>query len=69
MSENLKSAEECFGVEGTMAEEVEELRETFSYKPDLRAALEGYFHIYDDFAEMSEEEFGEGFKKFSEGMD
>jgi hypothetical protein len=48
------------------ADEVEEMKDIFKNKADLRAALESYFRIYDDFAEMSEDEFDEGFSKFSD---
>lgn len=66
MKSELKSAEECFGVDGIKAEEVEEMREIFKDKGDLRAALESYFHIYDDFTEMTEEEFEKGFSEFAD---
>lgn len=62
----IKSAKaiDCFPISEEDAKDVEELRETFDNDSDLRAALEDYFHIYDDYAEMSEDEFDEGFKKF-----
>ena len=60
------SAEECFGVDGIKAEEIDEMREIFKDKADLRAALESYFHIYDDFAEMPAEEFEKGFSEFAD---
>ena len=62
----IKSANaiDCFPISEEDAKDVEELRKTFDNDSDLRAALEDYFHIYDDYAEMSEEEFDKGFKKF-----
>lgn len=65
----MKDAKDCFPVlesDERKAEEVEEMRDIFKDKADLRAALESYFHIYDDFAEMSEDEFDEGFSKFAD---
>lgn len=67
--ETLKPAKDCFPVlesDERKAEEVEEMREIFKDKADLRAALESYFHIYDDFAEMTEEEFEKGFSEFAD---
>lgn len=61
-------ASEAFSISEEQAEAIEELKDTFKDKSDLRAALEDYFHVYDDFAEMSEDEFDEGFKKFTQDM-
>lgn len=61
-------ASEAFSISEEQAEAIEELKDTFKDKSDLRAALEDYFHVYDDFAEMSEDEFDDGFKKFTQDM-
>lgn len=61
-------ASEAFSISEEQAEELEELKDTFKDKSDLRAALEDYFHIHDDFAEMSEDEFDEGFQKFTQDV-
>ena len=61
-------ASEAFSVPEEQAEELEELKDTFKDKSDLRAALEDYFHVYDDFAEMSEDEFDERFQKFTQDV-
>lgn len=63
------SAIECFPIGREEADDVDELKDAFPWKKDLRAVLESYFHIYDDFAEMSVAEFDEGFEKFSADMD
>lgn len=68
MEDELKPAIECFPVGQEVADDLDELRDTFPYKPDLRAALESYFHIYDDFAEFTPEEFEQYFKDFTKGM-
>lgn len=59
-----KSAIDCFPVSEEEAEDIEELRETFPDDADLRAALEDYFDIYDDYAKMSVREFDTSFKEF-----
>lgn len=66
------NAKDTFPVTDEQADDIEELRKTFEDNADLRAALEDYFHIYDDFAEMSEDEFNESFEKYvdsNEGED
>lgn len=59
-----KSAIECFPIAYEDAEDVDKLRDLFPDKRDLRAALESYFHIYDDYAEMTPMEFDMYFKEY-----
>lgn len=61
----MKNAIDVFPISEEQAKDVDELRETFEDKSDLRAALEDYFHIYDDFAEMSEREFDTAFEDYT----
>lgn len=60
-----KSAIECFPVSGEEAQDIDELRETFPDKGDLRAVLEDYFHIYDDYADMSAQDFDRCFEEYT----
>ena len=46
-----------FPVSAEEAEDLNELARTFPDKSELRSVLEGYFHIYDDYAQMSVQEF------------
>lgn len=51
------SLSDYFPVSGSQAEELENEIVQYNSKSDIRTALEDYFHIYDDYAEMSVEEF------------
>ena len=51
------SASEYFPVSEEEARDIDELAETFTDKSELRSVLEDYFHIYDDYAEMTVEDF------------
>ncbi len=51
------SLSDYFPVSGSQAEELEDKISQFDNKSDIRTTLEDYFHIYDDYAEMSVEEF------------
>ena len=51
------SASEYFPVSEQEARDIDELAETFTDKSELRSVLEDYFHIYDDYAEMTVEDF------------
>ena len=67
----MKDIKDIFHVTDEEGDDILELRKTFEDDSDFRAALEDYFHIYDDFAEMSEDEFNDSFKEFvsNEGED
>ena len=58
------SAADCFGVDEQRGKEIDELAVKYDNKSDLRSALEGYFHIYDDYAEMSVEEFEQSLDEY-----
>jgi len=67
MNRNIKSSKsaiEVFPISEEQAADVDELFETFNDVRDLRAVLEDYFHIYDDYSEMTPEEFDEYFAEF-----
>jgi len=51
------SLSDYFPVDESQAEELEDKISQFDTKSDIRTVLEDYFHIYDDYAEMSVEEF------------
>lgn len=51
------SLSEYFPVSKQEAMDIDELAETFTDKSELRSVLEDYFHIYDDYAEMTVEDF------------
>lgn len=51
------SLSEYFPVSEEEAKDIDELAETFTDKSELRSVLEDYFHIYDDYAEMTVEDF------------
>ena len=54
----LKSAlSDFFPVSEEQGADIDELAETFEDKSELRNVLEDYFHIYDDYAEMSVQDF------------
>ena len=54
----IKSAlSDFFPVSEEQAADINELAETFVDKSELRNVLEDYFHIYDDYAEMSVQDF------------
>lgn len=57
---------EAFPVSEEEAMDIDELRETFPNNADLRAALEDYFHIYDDEATMEPQKFDMYFADFIE---
>ena len=62
----MKKAIEAFPVSEEEAEDIDKLRDTFPDKADLRAVLEDYFHIYDDYAKMSAQEFDMYFEDYME---
>lgn len=67
MNRNIKSSKsaiEVFPISEEQAADVDELFETFNDVRDLRAVLEDYFHIYDDYSEMTPEEFDKYFAEF-----
>ena len=51
------SLSEFFPVSEEEGEEIDELANTFTDKSELRSVLEDYFHLYDDYATMSVQEF------------
>ena len=51
------SLSEYFPVSEEEARDIDELAMTFNDKSELRSVLEDYFHIYDDYATMSVQEF------------
>lgn len=59
------NTKDIFNITEEQAADVDELKATFENKADLRAALEDYFHIYDDFAEMSEDDFDKAFTEYT----
>ena len=59
-----KSAVECFPISEEEGKDIDELRETFPNKADLRAVLEDYFHIYDDWAEIGPLDFDRYFEDY-----
>ena len=57
-SRTIKSSlSDYFPVSEEEADDLNDLANTFTSKSDLRSVLEDYFHIYDDLAEMSVQEF------------
>lgn len=64
----MNKAVDFFNVDESRGEVIDDLRDIFTDKADLRAALENEFHIYDDYAEMSEDEFNELFDKYTNDM-
>lgn len=62
--ESAKSAVECFPISEEEGKDIDELRNAFPNKSDLRAVLEDYFHIYDDWAKITPVEFDTYFKEF-----
>ena len=60
------NTKDIFHITEDQALDVDDLKETFKDKADLRAALEDYFHIYDDYAEMSEDDFDKAFEKYTD---
>lgn len=63
------NTKDIFNITEEQAADVDELKETFKDRSDLRAALEDYFHIYDDFAEMSEDEFNDAFEEYTGNLE
>lgn len=59
------NTKDIFNITEEQADDVDELKATFENKADLRAALEDYFHVYDDFAEMSEDDFDKAFTEYT----
>lgn len=51
------SLSEFFPVSEEEGEELDELANTFTDRSELRSVLEDYFHLYDDYATMSVQEF------------
>lgn len=51
------SLSEFFPVSEKEARDLDELAETFTDRSELRAVLEDYFHIYDDYAALTVNEF------------
>ena len=62
---SFKKAADCFPVSLEDAEDIDDLRATFPDKADLRAVLEDYFHIYDDYADMSAQDFDRYFEDYT----
>lgn len=66
------SVSDYFPVEGVDAEKLEDIVKQYDNKSDIRTALEDFFHIYDDYAEMSVEEFESSldgyFQEMGDGM-
>lgn len=60
----MKKAIEVFPVSEEEAEDIDKLKDTFPDKADLRAVLEDYFHIHDDYAKMSAQEFDMYFEDY-----
>ena len=59
------NTKDIFNITEEQAADVDELKATFENKADLRAALEDYFHVYDDIAEMSEDDFDKAFAEYT----
>lgn len=51
------SLSDFFPVSEEEAQDLNELEETFPNRSELRSVLEDYFHIYDDYAEFTVQEF------------
>ena len=62
------SASEYFPVSEEEARDIDELAETFTDKSELRSVLEDYFHIYDDYAEMTVEDFDKYLADYFESL-
>ena len=66
-SKTIKSSlSDFFPVSQEEAEEIDELAMTFNDKSELRSVLEDYFHIYDDYAAMSVQEFDQHLAEYFE---
>lgn len=59
------NTKDIFHISEDQAFDVDNFKETFKDKADLRATLEDYFHIYDDYAEMSEDDFDKAFEEYA----
>ena len=59
-----KMAIEYFPVSEEEGHDIDEIRKIFEDDADFRAALEDYFHIYDDYAAMSPQEFDTYFSEY-----
>ena len=62
------SLSDYFPVDESQAEELEDKISQFDTKSDIRTILEDYFHIYDDYAEMSVEEFDNALDEYFQEM-
>lgn len=62
------SLSDYFPVDESQAEELEDKISQFDTKSDIRTVLEDYFHIYDDYAEMSVEEFDNALDEYFQEM-
>ena len=62
------SLSEYFSVSEEEAKDIDELAETFTDKSELRSVLEDYFHIYDDYAEMTVEDFDKYLADYFESL-
>lgn len=58
------NASECFGVDESDGNKIDEFARTFTNKSELRSVLANYFHIYDDLAEMDEDDFNKAFEEY-----
>jgi hypothetical protein len=63
------SLSDYFPVSGSQAEELEDKISQFDNKSDIRTTLEDYFHIYDDYAEMSVEDFDNALDEYFNEID
>lgn len=63
------SLSDYFPVSEEEAEELNEISVTFPDKSELRNVLEDYFHIYDDYAEMSVQDFDRYLADYFENND
>jgi len=51
------SLSDYFPVSKEEAKEIDRMEKTFTSRSELRSVLEDYFHIYDDYAKMSVQDF------------
>lgn len=51
------SLSDYFPVSQEEAKEIDRMEKTFTSRSELRSVLEDYFHIYDDYAKMSVQDF------------
>lgn len=62
------SLSEFFPVTREEGEELDELEKTFKDKSELRNVLEDFFHIYDDYAIMSVEDFDNALASYFDSL-